>query len=218
MTLIADATDYPFATDPNYKAGQDPAGAVSDGLALRCATGPVLDYIESFDAPLTLSATGSGEAIYGDTLDVTDANWLMLEFAYWLQEDAGAFTTNANLGIGLEESADGVTWCPVPLINRAAVLAAATNFRDDTGAGLVPSTTGGFTDNANTNNAPLPEDVPILYPAARTATVDDVTQRVIGFYVGQYAYVRIVFIPTYVEPPDNVVPLLAARVYKAVAP
>src|SRR3990167_7224716 len=213
----ADATAFPFATDPNYKAGQDPAGGVADGLALRCATGPLLDYIASFDDPLTLPNDGAGDAIYGDTLDVTDANWLTLEFAFWLQEDT-AFTTNANLGIGLEESADGVTWCPVPLINRAAELAAATNFRDDPGAGLVPSPTGGFTDAANTNNAPLPEDVPVLYPAARTATVDDVTQRVIGFYVGQYAYVRVVFIPTYTEPPDFVVPLLAARVYKAVAP
>lgn len=221
--VLIDAMGRVWVHDPFYKAGQDPAGAIADGLSVRCRKGPSLDYIASPASPLAIPSNGSGDAIYGDTLDVTDANWLNVEVMFHLQAAGNVETENANLGIGLESSEDGFYWSPVPVVNRASLISPATMFRNDNGqTSGAPSTTGGFTDAANTQNAPLPEDVLALWPANRSATADandpDVTQRVIPFYVAAYLYVRVVFVPIFSEPPDFLVPLLSARVHKAVGP
>lgn len=216
--LPGDALGYPFSTDPHYKAGQDPAGDIADGLGLRARKGPSLDYYGSPSAPVELSATGSGEAIYGDTLDVTDATWLHVEIMLFLQSDV-AETENANLAVGLETSQDGVYWSPLPVINRAGLIAPATMFRNDTGVSATPSTTGGYAAAATTQNAPLYEDLTPILPATLTTTGDPlVVQRAVPFNVAGALYVRVVLLPIYTEPPDRELPMLAVRVNKAVSP
>lgn len=214
----ANALSYPFSTDPAYKAGQDPAGDIADGLSLRARKGPSLDYYGTPDAPIELSTTGSGDAIYGDTLDVSDATWLHVEIMFFLQSDV-AETENANLAVGLETSQDGVYWSPLPVINRASLISPATMFRNDTGVSATPSTTGGYAAAATTQNAPLYEDLTPILPATLTTTGDAlVVQRALPFNVASALFVRVVFLPIYTEPPDRALPMLAARVNKAVSP
>lgn len=216
----ADATGYPFATDPRYKAGQDPAGDIADGLSLRCRKGPSLDYIGSPSAPYEIGTTGSGDAIYGDTIDVSDCNYLHVEVFFLLPSEAGPVeTTAANLAVGLECSQDGVYWSPLPVINRAGALSPSTMYRNDNGQSATPSATGGYAAAATTQNAPLLEDMlAFLATPLTTSTADLVVQRAIPFYVGSALFVRVVFVPTYTEPPDTETPLLVCRVNKAVAP
>lgn len=213
----ADALGYPFATDPVERAGENPAGPIAAGLIVRACKGPLLDYIASPTDPLLLGNTASGEAIYGDTIDVTDAQWLNVElFVFW-DESGGAASESVNVGLGLEESGDGVYWSPIPVIDRVALVSPATNFRDDTGL-VVPSTTGGLATAATTQNATLPEDVPVLFATPISATTDPfVVQRSLSFYVPSRLYVRVVIVPTYSEPPDVIPPSIAVRVNKAVA-
>lgn len=215
----ADATGFPFATDPNYKAGQDPAGSISDGLSSRCRKGPSLDYIASPSAPLEIGATGSEEAIYGDTLDVTDADWLHVEAMFFLISGV-AETLAANLAVGLESSQDGINWTPYAVVNRAGAIVPATMFRNDSGqtAGL-PSPTGGYAAAVTTQNAPLLEDMlAFLATPLSTAGSSIVLPRVIPFSVVSALYVRVVCVPVFTEPPDHELPQLAVRVNKAVSP
>lgn len=180
--MQADALGNPFATDPMYKAGQDPAGDIADGLSIRARKGPMLDYYGTADAPIELSTTGSGDAVYCDTLDVTDATLLHVEVSFFMP----ALGQEMNLAVGLETSADGVYWYPLPVINRSAPISPTTMYRNDDGlvGALTPSTTGGYADVATTQNAPLLEDMVALLAANVTLPGDiQVIQRAIPFNV-----------------------------------
>lgn len=216
--LRADALGNPFVHDPILKAGQDPAGGIADALAIRATKGPLLVYYSTVaDAPVQLGNTASGEAIYGDTIDVTDAKFLIVYVAFFLNEDGGAVTENANLSIGFEASGDGVSWYPVGVIDRTTLIAPATMFRDDTGlsAGAL-STTGGLATAAMTQNAPLKEDmVPILPAVASAVAADVVIQKAYRFLCEFESYVRVVAVAIYTEPPDVVPPSLYMAAQKA---
>lgn len=216
MTLQqADSLGNALVTDPAYKAGQDPAGGIGDALMVRTTVGPSLDYYGTPDAPIDMA--GSEEAIYGDTIDVTDADWLHVEVMFHLQSSGGAETENANLAVGLESSQDGVYWSPYTVVNRASLISPSTMFRNDTGqtAGA-PSATGGYAAAATTQNAPLLEDLTPILPAVLTTTGNPiVVQRAIPFNVASALYVRVVLVPIYTEPPDRSVPALCVRVNKA---
>lgn len=216
--LQADALGYPFSTDPAYKAGQDPAGDIADGLGLRARKGPSLDYYGTAAAPIELSTTGSGDAIYGDTLDVTDATWLHVEFSFFMPALGDAM----NVAVGLETSSDGVYWYPLPVINRASPITPSTMIRPDDGlvGALTPSTTGGYAlDPPTTQNAPMLEDMLafLATPASLPGDIQ-VMQRAIPFNVASALYVRVVFVAIYAEPPDVEVPSVYIRVNKAVSP
>lgn len=218
MTLQGDSLGNPFVHDPILKAGQEPAGGIAGGLALRSNKGPKLDYYGSFTAPIQLGSTASGEAIYGDIIEVTDADWLDAHVALFFNEDGGAGTEGCNAAVGLEASQDGVYWFPIGVINRVAPISPATMFRDDDGqAGAsTPSTTGGFADASTTQNAPMLEDLVPMLPAVASVVADPfVVQRDFSFYVGNRMYVRLVVVAIYSEPPDVVTPSLGITVMKA---
>lgn len=216
--LPGDALGYPFFTDPMLKAGQDPAGDIADGLSLRARKGPMLDYYGTADAPIECSATGSGDAILGDTLDVTDATWLHVEVAFFLPEDTQG--TGMNCAVGLQASADGQYWFPYPVVNRATLISPATMFRlDDVATFPNPSGTGGYSSGADmTQNAPLWEDLTPLLPYAIDGFDVAPIQKAIPFNVASALYVRVVLLPIYTEPPDVGLPSLYVRVNKAVSP
>lgn len=217
-TFPADTLDNVLVHDPIYKAGQDPAGGVADGLATRATKGPLLEYYGVDGAPIELGAAASGEALYFDTLDVTDAKFLIVYVAFFLNEDTDVVTTAANLALNIESSGDGINWFPLGVINRAGAFAPSTVFRDDTGlsAGAL-STTGGFADATTTQNAPMLEDMVPILPAPASATVAGtvVIQKSFRFLVEFEAYVRVVAVATYDEPPDVLVPSLYLAVQKA---
>lgn len=200
-----------------YRAGQDPAGNIADGLSVRARKGPSLDYIGTTAAPV--DATGSGEAMYGDTLDVSDCDWLHVEVLFFLPSTAGPVETeNANIAVGLESSQDGVYWSPYPVINRSGALAPSTMFRDDNGQSVTPSATGGYAAAATTQNAPLLEDLTPLLPTPLTTTGNDlVVQRAVPFNVASALFVRVVVVMIYTEPPDRETPAVTIRVNKAVS-
>jgi hypothetical protein len=91
-------------------------------------------------------------------------------------------------------------------------------FRDDNGqtGGTALSTTGGFANAANTQNAIMKEDNVAMLAAPISATVTPfVVQRVYRFPVLFELYVRVVVEPIYTEPPDRTPPSLLIRVNKA---
>jgi hypothetical protein len=216
-TFPADTLDNVLVHDPIYKAGQDPAGGISAGLALRSNKGPKLDYYGSLLVPTVLGAAASGEAIYCDTLDVTDADWLDAHVALFFNEDAGDVTTACNAAVGLEASMDGIYWFPIGVINRAAPIAPATMFRDDDGQTVgLPSATGGFADATTTQNAPMLEDMVPMLPAVASAVADPfVVQRDFSFYVGNRMYVRLVVVAIYSEAVGTLPPSLGITVMKS---
>ena len=216
MTLQGDALGNPFVHDPILKAGQEPAGGIASGIRPRATKGPQIDYLGSLSAMVTLGASASGVAIYGDIIDVTDTEYVFLGVQFRFNEDAGAFTVNANLAIGLESSGDGINWFPVSVIDRVNLIDPATMFRDDAGQTTQQIADGGFADATTTQNAVFLEDMVAILPANATATTDPfVVSRAYRVLVPYEPYVRFVFSPIYDEPPDTAPPSIAAIYTKA---
>jgi hypothetical protein len=202
------AWPVPPSTDP----------IVPQTVISRPSKGPILDYYGSPTAPIELPNSGSGDTIYCDNIEVTDANTVNVELYMYWRSELDAFTLLFNVGIGLESSGDGIYWSPISMVDRVELISPATLYRLDTGqTGLItPSTTGGYADATTTQNAPLLEDVLAALPAPISATTEPfVVQRAIRFRVDYELYVRLVLCPIYTEPSSGVVPGLAVRVNKA---
>lgn len=215
----ADTLGNAFVHDPIYKAGQDPAGGIADALSTRGIKGPLLVYYDDDGDPVQLTSADHNtvaNTIYGDTLDVTDAKFLIVYVDYYLNEDGGAVTTAANLAVNIESSGDGISWRPLGVVNRAIAISPATAFRDDDGT--LPNTTGGLATAAMAQNAVLQEDNVLIFPAPATAvalTGTVVAERGYRFLVEFESYVRVVFMANYDGPTDVVPPSLYVEVQKA---
>lgn len=221
MTELADTLKNALVHDPILKAGQDIAGGIADALAIRATKGPLLVYYDTDGEPTELAVgdfnTVSND-IYGDTLDVTDAKYLIVYVAFFLRFSAGpVVTTAANLAVNLESSGDGINWFPLGVINRAIAITPATVFRDDAGATAgALSTEGGIASAAMTQNAVLVEDNVLVFPAPTSAVAATVVvQRAYRFLVEFESYVRVAAMAHYDGPTDVLPPSLYMAVQKA---